>query len=53
MTNTCKLHFTITCYVHDECADELGKDLAKWLLESWFNGEDVIDVEYVDYDVIC
>ena len=53
MTNVCKLHFTIACYVHDENADELGKDLAKFLEESWFNGEDVLEVEYLDHDVVC
>ena len=52
MTNTCKLHFTITCYVHDECADDLGKDLVKFLEESWFNGEDVLEVEYIDHEVL-
>lgn len=52
MTNICKLHFTITVHVHDELADDLGKDLAVFLLESWTNGEDIIDVEYESHDVI-
>ena len=52
MTNVCKLNFNITCEVHDECARDLGEDLAVWLKESWFNGEDVLDVEFVDYKVI-
>jgi len=52
LTNLCKLHFTILCHVHDECADDLGKDLAKFLMESWFNGEDVLEVEYLDHDVL-
>ncbi len=52
MTNICKLSFEITCNVHDENAEDLGKDLAVWLRESWFNGEDVLDVEFIDYKVI-
>lgn len=52
MTNVCKLHFDVTVHVHDECADDLGDELAAWLLESWFNGEDMIDVEYKGHDVI-
>jgi len=46
------LHFFILCYVHDENAEELGKELALWLQESWFNGEDVLEVEFEDYDII-
>lgn len=52
MTNVCKLHFAITCHVHDENADELGKELAVFLQESWFNGEDVLEVEYKGHDVV-
>ena len=52
MVNLVKLNFNILCYVHDECADDLGKDLALFLRESWFNGEDVLDVEYIDYEVV-
>ena len=52
MTNVCKLTFEVTCHVHDENADDLGKDLAAWLKESWFNGEDVLDVEYIKHDII-
>ena len=52
MVNLVKLHFNIMCYVHDECVDDLGHDLAMWLKEEWFNGEDMIDVEYVDYEII-
>lgn len=52
MTNVCKLNFDVTVEVHDECAEDLGKDLATFLKESWFNGEDVLDVEFVDYKVI-
>ena len=52
MTNLCKLNFKVTCHVHDECAEDLGKDLARFLKESWFNGEDVLDVEFIDYEVV-
>lgn len=52
MVNLIKLHFEITYNVHDENAEDLGRDLAKWLRESWFNGEDVLDVEFRDYEVI-
>lgn len=30
----------------------LGEELALWLQESWFNGEDVLEVEFEDYDVV-
>ena len=52
MVNLIKLNFDITVECHDECVSDLGKDLANWLKESWFNGEDVLDVEFVDYKVI-
>lgn len=52
MTNVCKLIFEVECNVHDECADDLGKDLAIFLLESFLNGEDVIDVKYKGHKVI-
>ena len=47
-----KLNFDVTVECHDELASDLGKDLAVWLKESWFNGEDVLDVEFIDYKVI-
>ena len=53
MTNICELKFTVTCHVHDELADDLGKDLATWLFESWFNGEDVIEITYNGHNVKC
>lgn len=28
------------------CKDSYGKELAAWLEESWFNGEDVLEVNY-------
>ena len=52
MVNLVNLKFDVTVEVHDECAEDLGKDLAKWLRESWFNGEDIIDVEFRDYEVV-
>ena len=52
MTNLIKLNFDITVECHEESANDLGEDLARWLRESWFNGEDVIDVEFIDYKVI-
>ena len=53
MTNICKLIFGVSCNVHSECADELGGDLARFLEESWFNGEEVLEVEYLTYVVVC
>ena len=52
MVNLVKLNFNITVECHDELAKGLGEDLAVWLKESWFNGEDVLDVEFIDYEVI-
>ncbi|MBQ2654114.1 MAG: hypothetical protein IJF83_11200 [Methanobrevibacter sp.] len=52
MTNICKLKFEVSVHVHDECADGLGEDLAKFLEESWFNGEDVLEVIYTGHDVV-
>ena len=39
-------------YQHINFADDRGKNLAEWLKESWFNGEDVLDVEFKDYEVL-
>ena len=48
-----KLNFDITIECHDdESVEVLGKDMTFWLEESWFNGEDVLDVEFIDYKVI-
>ena len=52
MVNIVKLNFDVTVECHEECANDLGRDLARWLEESWFNGEDVLDVEFIDYKVI-
>lgn len=51
-SNLVAMHFTIKCYVHDEDAKELGEELALWLQESWFNGEDVLEVEFDDYEIV-
>ena len=34
MVNLVKLNFDVTVECHDECASDLGKDLAVWLKES-------------------
>ena len=47
----CKLTFEVTCQVDDKC-DDLGKELAAFLQESMFNGEDVLEVEFKDCDYI-
>ena len=52
MTNLVAMHFVVKCYVHDENAKELDEELALWLQESWFNGEDVLEVEFEDYDIV-
>lgn len=52
MVNLVKLNFDVTVECHEELANDLGNDLAIFLKESWFNGEDVLDVEFVDYKVI-
>ena len=46
------LHFNIICNCKEELAEELGRELALFLQESWFNGEDVLEVEFKDYDII-
>ena len=46
MTNIVKLHFEITCECDGDC-DELGRELATFLQESWFNGEDILEIKYV------
>lgn len=52
MNDEVKLIFECAVRCSPEYAEDLGKDLALWLRESWFNGEDVIDVEFIDYKVI-
>lgn len=52
MVNLVKLKFNVLLYCHDELVSDLGEDLARWLEESWFNGEDVLEVEFDDYEVV-
>lgn len=42
-----KLKFELVCECPEEEAQDLGDDLAAFLQESWFNGEDVLEVQYV------
>ena len=42
-----KLNFSIVCECPEDEAQDLGEDLAAFLQESWFNGEDVLEVRYV------
>lgn len=52
MANLLKLNFNITVECQEESAKDLGRDLAVFLRESWFNGEDVLNVEFVSYEVL-
>lgn len=52
MTNLCKLKLNISIYIADELADDFGKELAVFLRESFFNGEDVFEVDYAGHDVL-
>lgn len=52
MVETCNLKFKMSCKLESEYADEIGKDLAVFLRESFFNGEDVLDVKYCGHEVI-
>ena len=52
MVNIVKMTFKMTCHCHDELADDLGKDIAHDLLCEMYNGEDVLDWEYVGHEVI-
>lgn len=52
MTNLVSLHFDVIVYCQDELAEDLCKDLALFLQESWFNGEDVLEVKCKGYDLI-
>ena len=42
-----KLLFSVSVDIEASESDELGEDLAVFLRESFFNGEDVIEVDYV------
>ena len=48
----CKLLFEVTIEADPIDADELGSDLAVFLQESFFNGEDIIEVEYIKHKVL-
>ena len=43
------LFFKVTVDVEEDSVESLGRDLAAFLRESWFNGEDVLDVEFTGY----
>ena len=45
------LNFEVLVECEVEYADDLGKDLATFLRESFFNGEDVIDVNYKGHEL--
>lgn len=47
MTDLIALKFSIMCECPEEEAQDLGEDLAAFLQESFFNGEDVLTVEFV------
>ena len=47
----CKLIFEVTCQVDEKC-DDLGEELAEFLQESMFNGEDVLEVKFKNCDYI-
>ena len=47
------LHFKIMVNVEEvNGIDDLGKELAIFLQESFFNGEDVLEVEYTGHSKI-
>ena len=41
------LTFEVAVDCDDESADEFGDEMAHWLEDSWFNGEDIVGVSYV------
>ena len=45
------LKFDVIIEYEKEHADELGKELAVFLEESFFNGEDVLNVKYVGHEL--
>ena len=49
MNENLKLKFEVTIK-DNNFDDELGKELAIFLRESVFNGEDVLEVKYKGYD---
>lgn len=47
------LHFDVIVNVEEVSEiDDLGNELAIFLAESFFNGEDVLEVEYVGHNVM-
>ena len=52
MTEKVELFFKMTCEVSPELADELGKDIAHDLLCEIYNGENVVEWDYVTHKVI-
>lgn len=52
MSNVCELKFGVFINIESEYADDLGKELAAFLQETFFNGEDVVEVSYLGHEVI-
>lgn len=48
--NEITLKFELNVKCEKEYADELGEDLAIFLMESFFNGEDYLQVNYTGHD---
>ena len=46
------LNFGIICDVDYEDAEDLCRDLSLFLQESWFNGEDVLEVKCKGVEVL-
>ncbi|MEE1227164.1 MAG: hypothetical protein UHM08_08705 [Bacteroidales bacterium] len=47
-----KLLFSVLVEIDPAYSDELGNDLSNFLQESFFNGEDVCDVEYIGQKIM-
>ena len=46
------LHFDMTIEINDEkYCDELGKNIAHDIFCEMFNGEDLLEIEYVGHDI--
>jgi hypothetical protein len=52
MVNIVKLVFELTVECKYEYADELGRDIAHDLLNSWDNGEDYLDWEFKESKLV-
>lgn len=46
------LNFGIVCECEEESAKNLCRDLSLFLQESWFNGEDVLEVKCKGVEVL-